>query len=115
MLNLTYQSYIVAPHKNWGFVEWYAKFGIVRHKGVCCLPHSYDVYGLLVKLMCLQLTCGREISGIIKQCALEEDNIFSNPLSSKPSENVKNWLKEYKVWKKQAIIIKTSFVEVYIF
>lgn len=115
MLNLAYQSYIVAPHKNWGFVEWYAKFGIVRHKGVCCLPHSYDVYGLLVKLMCLQLTCEREISGIIKQCALEEDNIVSNPLSSKPSENVKNWLKEYKVCKKQAIIIKTSFVEVYIF
>lgn len=65
--------------------------------------------------MCLQLTCGREISGIIKQCALEEDNIFSNPLSSKPSENVKNWLKEYKVCKKQALFIKTSFVEVYIF
>lgn len=56
-----------------------------------------------------------EISGIIKQCALEEDNIVSNPLSSKLSENVKNWLKEYKVCKKQAIIIKTSFVEVYIF
>lgn len=60
MLNLTYQSYIVAPHKDWSFVEWYAEFGIVRHQSIRCLPHGYDVDSLLVKLQRLQLTCGEE-------------------------------------------------------